>query len=126
MRLLLDTHALLWTLLERKRLSATATEAIEDGANDVFVSVVSVWEIEIKLAKGKLPIPGTLKEALSEQRFESLPVTLRHVLAVESLPRHHRDPFDRMLIAQAQLDGLTLVSSDSEIRHYPVAVLPAS
>jgi PIN domain nuclease of toxin-antitoxin system len=125
LRLLLDTHALVWTLLEQKRLSPVAIDAIEDSANDVFISVVSAWEIEIKLAKGKLPMPGSLGDALSEQRFESLPVTLPHVLAVESLPRHHRDPFDRMLIAQAQLDGMTLVTCDREVRRYPVATLPA-
>ncbi len=126
MKLVLDTHALLWALLEPGRLSPTAAEAITDGANEVFVSVISAWEIEIKRAKGKLPLPSTLKDSLSELRFRPLPVTLSHVFAVESLPRHHRDPFDRMLIAQAQLDGMTLVTADREIRHYPVAVLPAS
>jgi PIN domain nuclease of toxin-antitoxin system len=125
-KLLLDTHALLWALIAPGRLSPTATAAIEDGANDIFASVVSVWEIEIKRAKGKLPIPAPLKDALAEQRFKTLPVTLRDVLAVESLPRRHRDPFDRILIAQAQLEGMTLVTSDREVRHYPVATLPAS
>ena len=126
MKLLLDTHALLWALLAPRRLSPTAADAIEDGANEVFVSVVSAWEIEIKRAKGKLPIQVPLSDALSEQRFKTLPVTLPYVLAVESLPRRHRDPFDRMLIAQAQLEGMTLVTSDREVRHYPVATLPAS
>jgi PIN domain nuclease of toxin-antitoxin system len=126
LRLLLDTHALLWALLAPRRLSPTAADAIEDAANDVFVSVVSTWEIEVKRAKGKLPIPTPLRDALAEQRFKTLPVTLRDVLAVESLPRHHRDPFDRMLIAQAQLEDMTLVTSDREVRHYPVATLPAS
>ena len=126
MKLLLDTHALLWALLAPARLSSTAVEAIEDGANEVFVSVVSAWEIEIKRAKGKLAVTVPLADALSEQRFKALPVTLPYALAVESLPRRHRDPFDRMLIAQAQLEGMTLVTSDREVRHYPVATLPAS
>lgn len=126
MKLLLDTHAFLWTALLRKRLSAAAIDAIEEPANDVFVSVASVWEIEIKRAKGKLPVPDKIEEALSESRFLPLPVTLEHVLTVESLPHHHRDPFDRILIAQAQREGMTLVSSDREFRRYPVAVLPAS
>jgi PIN domain nuclease of toxin-antitoxin system len=126
MRLLLDTHALLWALLAPARLSPTAADAIEDGANEVFVSVVSAWEIEIKRAKGKLPIPVPLSDALAEQRFRTLPVILRYALAVESLPRRHRDPFDRMLIAQAHIEGMTLVTSDREVRHYPVATLPAS
>lgn len=126
MKLLLDTHVLIWTLLERPRLSAAAVDAIGDESNEVFVSVVSAWEIEIKQAKGKLRIPDELGAGLAAQGFQVLPVALRHVLAVESLPRHHRDPFDRMLISQAQLEGMTFVTSDSEIRHYPVAVLPAS
>ena len=126
MKLLLDTHALLWTLIAPKRLSAAAAAAIEDGANETFVSVVSAWEIEIKRAKGKLPVSVPLSDALAEQRFKTLPVTLSYVLAVESLPRRHRDPFDRMLIAQAKLEGMTLVTSDREVRHYPVATLPAS
>jgi PIN domain nuclease of toxin-antitoxin system len=126
LKLLLDTHALLWALIAPGRLSPTAADAIQDGANEVFVSVVSVWEIEIKRAKGKLPIPVPLRDALAAQRLKTLPVTLRDVLAVESLPRRHRDPFDRMLIAQAQLEGMTLVTSDREVRHCPVATLPAS
>jgi PIN domain nuclease of toxin-antitoxin system len=126
LKLLLDTHALLWALIEPARLSPTAADAIEDGANEIFVSVVSAWEIEIKRAKGKLPVSVPLHDALAEQRFKTLAVTLPCVLAVESLPRRHHDPFDRMLIAQAQLEGMTLVTSDREVRHYPVATLPAS
>jgi PIN domain nuclease of toxin-antitoxin system len=125
-RLLLDTNALLWTLLERQRLSSAAMDAIESQANDVFISVVSAWEIEIKRSKGKLHVPPELEAALATQRFDSLPVTMRHAYAVESLPRIHRDPFDRMIIAQAHLDELTIVSSDSDMRRYPVAVLPAA
>lgn len=126
MRLLLDTHVLLWTLLAPERLSPTAAGAIEDGGNEVFVSVVSAWEIEIKRAKGKLSTSMPLRDALAEQRFKALPVTLRDVLGVESLPRRHSDPFDRMLVVQAQFEGLTLITSDREVRHYPVATLPAS
>ena len=126
MKLLLDTHTLIWTLLDQSRFSPTAIAAIRDESNEVCVSVVSAWEIEIKRAKGKLPMPTPVGDALEAQRFATIPVTLDHVLAVESLPRHHRDPFDRMLIAQAQLEGMTFVTSDREIRHYPVAVLPAS
>jgi len=126
LRLLLDTHVLVWSLLRPELLSQTAAEAIEDGTNEVYVSVVSAWEIEIKRAKGKLPLPETLSAALDRLQYRSLPVTLGQVLAVESLPRHHRDPFDRMLIAQAQSEDLTLVTSDRQIRHYPVATLPAA
>jgi PIN domain nuclease of toxin-antitoxin system len=124
-KLLLDTHAFLWTALLAKRLSPVAVDAIEDSENEVFVSAASAWEIEIKRAKGKLQIPDKIEEALLELRFLALSVGLDHVLAVEGLPRHHRDPFDRILIAQAQLEGMTLVTSDRRIREYPVAVLPA-
>lgn len=121
--MLLDTNALIWSLVQRERIPATAMDAIEDEANDVFVSVVSAWEIEIKAAKGKLRAPAGLEDALVAQGFESLPVAMLHAYSVESLPRYHRDPFDRMIVAQAHLEGMTIVTSDSEIRRYPVSVL---
>jgi PIN domain nuclease of toxin-antitoxin system len=124
-KLLLDTNALIWTLLDQEKLAAAAVEAIQDEANDVFVSVISAWEIEIKNARNKLHAPSNLKTALAEQRFNLVQVTLDHALAVESLPSYHRDPFDRMLIAQAQLGGFTLMTSDREFRRYPVATMPA-
>ena len=123
--MLLDTNALLWSLLEKQRLSPSTLDAIGDEANDVFVSVVSVWEVEIKRAKGRLHVPLEIEPTLTAQRFRSLPVTLRHAQAVESLPRHHRDPFDRMLVVQAQLEGMTLVTSDRTMRRYPIATMPA-
>jgi PIN domain nuclease of toxin-antitoxin system len=123
-KLLLDTNALIWTLVRRERIPPIAAEAIEDKANDVYVSVVSAWEIEVKVAKGKLGLPTNLRDALAAQSFEPLAVAVQHVYAVESLPRHHRDPFDRMIIAQAHLAGMTIVTSDREIQNYPVAVLP--
>lgn len=125
LRLLLDTNVLLWLLTEPEHLSSNALEAIENSANAVYVSVVGVWEISIKAAKGKLQTPPDLEMALKQQRFDTLPVTLQHVLAVESLPDHHGDPFDRMLVAQAQAEGLTLVTSDRAMRRYPIAVMPA-
>lgn len=126
MRLLLDTHALLWALVERHRLSRTATAALEDEASQVFVSAISAWEIEIKRASGKLRLPDDLEAVLAKQDFTALPVTMDHAHVVELLPRHHRDPFDRMLIAQAQFEGLTLVTADRTIRtRYSVATLPA-
>lgn len=125
MRLLLDTNALFWTLIEPKRLSSEAASAIEDESNEVYVSVVSAWEIGVKRAKGRLEMPMALGPMLAETRFEALSVTLDHALAVESLPHRHHDPFDRLLVAQAQLENLVLVTSDREIRRYPIAVLPA-
>lgn len=122
-KLLLDTNALIWTLVRRERIPPVALSTIEDEANDVYVSVVSAWEIEVKAAKGRLGLPADLPDALAAQSFESLSVTMQHAYAVESLPRHHRDPFDRMIIAQAHLEDMTIVTSDSEIQNYPVAVL---
>lgn len=123
--MLLDTQVLLWVLMKPRRLSVAATDAIEAGENRVFVSMASPWEISIKAALGNLTPPDDLERQLNEKRFELLPIAIRHTEAVAFLPHHHRDPFDRMLVAQAQVDGLTLVSSDREIRRYPVALLPA-
>jgi PIN domain nuclease of toxin-antitoxin system len=125
LKLLLDTHTLLWTLVEPKRLSAQAIAAIAAGESEVFVSVVSPWEMAIAKARGKMNPPDDLETRLAQSRFELMPVRLRHIRAIESMPHHHSNPFDRMLIAQAQVDGLTLVSADRKIRQYPVSLLPA-
>jgi PIN domain nuclease of toxin-antitoxin system len=125
LRLLLDTNALFWVLTAPDRLSAEATAAIETEANDVFVSVVSPWELAIKASHGKLRAPDDLESQFTEKRFEILPVAMRHTRAVESLPHHHGDPFDRMLVAQAQVDGMTIVTSDRKMRRYQVALMPA-
>jgi PIN domain nuclease of toxin-antitoxin system len=108
------------------RLSATAREAIESSGSDVFVSAVSVWEIEIKRATGKLRAPADLVSRATDAAFAPLPVEWRHGTAAGALPLPPRDPFDRMLVAQAQVEGLTLVTSDPKIAQYPVAVLAAS
>lgn len=124
MRLLLDTHALLWALEAPQRLPPGVRAAIEDTDNDVFASAASAWEIAIKQSLGRLPVPrADLLEALSRASLTELPVTLRHAQATRSLPPIHRDPFDRMLVAQAQTEGLSLVSRDPWVRRYPVTVL---
>lgn len=125
MRLLLDTNALIWLLSEPGRLSDQASTQIEDRSNEVFVSVVSAWEIGVKKAKAKLDVPGDLESMLSRNGLEALPLTLRHGLAIESLPYEHHDPFDRMLVAQAQIEKLTLVTSDRTLRRYAIATMPA-
>jgi PIN domain nuclease of toxin-antitoxin system len=116
-RLLLDTHALLWSLIGSRRLGSVARDAIEDPDNDVYVSPVSAWEIAVKRASGKLPVPPNvaswLPAELAASGFMDLPMTIPHALAVEALPPHHRDPFDRLLVAQARSEGLTLVTSDA-------------
>jgi len=123
MTLLLDTHALLWWLEDPNQLSESAREAIADWKNTVYVSAAVVWEIAIKKALGKLQAPDDLEAAMAVNRFLPLPITVPHALAVRSLPGIHRDPFDRMLVAQASCEGLTLVTEDAAVRRYPVALL---
>lgn len=125
LRLLLDTHTLLWTLAEPDRLSAKALAAITAEDSNVFVSIVSPWEMAIAKARGRMNPPDDLEDRLQQNRFELIPVRMRHVRAIESMPHHHRDPFDRMLIAQAQVDGMTLISVDRKMRQYPVSLMPA-
>lgn len=126
MRLLLDTHAVVWALTEPERVAPEALGMIETSENEVFVSVVSPWELAIKLARRRIELPEIFHEALRDDQFSLLPVTIRHAEAIASLPHHHRDPFDRMLVAQAQVEGLTLVTSDREIRRYAVSIFPAA
>lgn len=123
MNLLLDTHVLIWVFSQDARLSPGAAEAIRDGNNLVFVSAATAWEIAIKKALGKLKVPDNYQEGLSRYRFTPLPITTEHALAVEQLPHHHNDPFDRILIVQAQIERLTLVTHDANIKAYGVSIL---
>lgn len=125
MRLLLDTHVVLWWLDDPNQLSEDAREAIAEPANDVFVSAVTAWEIAIKRSLGKLSAPAGIATAIIDAGFEELPVSFQHAWAVESLPLHHRDPFDRMLIAQAIEENCTLVSRDAAISAYGIPLLVA-
>ena len=125
MRLLLDTHALLWALADDPTLAPDARSAIGDPDNWVAVSAVTGWEVETKRATGKLRAPENLAEAVRKTRFIQLPLTIEHGIAAGRLPRHHKDPIDRMLIAQAQLEGLTIVTRDPRFEPYSVALLPA-
>lgn len=125
MRLLLDTHVLLWALTDDARLRPDVRDRIADGRTEVLVSAASAWEIAIKRALGRLQVPGDLAIQLEAARFEGLDITIDHALAVGDLPDHHRDPFDRLLVAQAQVDRLTLVTHDPQIQRYDVAVLAA-
>jgi PIN domain nuclease of toxin-antitoxin system len=125
--LLLDTHTLLWWLLDAPELSAVARAAIARGGQRVFVSAASSWELAIKYRLGKLPsaadIVENLPRYLRKERFDVLPIGLDHTLAAGALPDMHRDPFDRMLIAQAQINKLQLVSRDAVFADYGVDVL---
>ena len=124
-RFLLDTHALLWTLTEPRKLSKRARAALEDAQNDVFVSPVSAWEIAIKRALGKLRAPDNLEASVKEQGFTPLSLTFHHAEQAGALPPHHGDPFDRMLVAQAQAEGLILVTRDARIPLYGVRTMTA-
>ena len=123
MRLLLDTHVLLWALTDDPHLTADVRDLIIDGTVEVFVSAASAWEITIKQGLGKLRAPDDLPAQLVAARFEALPISVEHAVAVLDLPDHHRDPFDRMLIAQATVEALTIVTHDAQIGRYDVAVL---
>ena len=125
MKLLLDTHVLLWWLDDSALLSVGARQAIENENNTVYVSAAVAWEIVIKRRLGKLNFAHDLEAILTTNRFEPLPVTVSHALAVEQLPDHHKDPFDRLLVAQALQEGFTLVSRDMDIQRYPVSHLAA-
>ncbi|HTU63070.1 MAG TPA: type II toxin-antitoxin system VapC family toxin [Polyangiales bacterium] len=124
MRLLLDTHILLWSALEPERLSNAARIAIEDAENGVYVSAASAWEIAIKQSLGKLeldrPAEHWLLEVLRKSGFEAIDVSVASALRVRALPWHHRDPFDRLLIAQALEENLTLVTHDAKLAVYGV------
>jgi PIN domain nuclease of toxin-antitoxin system len=119
-RLLVDTHALLWWLTDDPGLSEKAREALADPANDVLVSTASVWEIAIKRVLGKLSAPDDLPDHIVAQGFSWLPVGAEHAWQVRDLPPHHRDPFDRLLVAQALSERLPIVSADARFGAYGV------
>lgn len=124
MKLLLDTHTFIWWANEPGKLSKKVLEACENEKNDLILSVVSVWEMQIKIQLGKLELKHPLKRLITKQvntnKLQILPVTLAHVLALEKLPNHHHDPFDRLLIAQSKNEKLLLVSKDSIFSNYSV------
>ena len=126
MKALLDTHTFLWAIAEEGKLSRRAQQ-IYTGPNDLWLSVASVWEILIKVQAGKLPLPKPsgryLVKELSKNQIEVLPITLNHVLKIENLPLHHRDPFDRLLIAQSIEEGWPIITADPWFARYPVDVI---
>ena len=125
MKLLLDTHTFIWWDSDPSKLTPQALALLQDPANVVLLSVVSAWEIQIKRQLGKLQLALPLAELIENQQkngMSILPVNLEHVLAVEKLPLHHKDPFDRLLISQAQSENATLVSRDTEFSLYGIDV----
>ncbi len=125
MNLLLDTHTVLWWLSDDPALSETARAAIADPENTVFLSAVVVWEIRIKQSIGKLDLPDDFGEVLDAQRFAELAVTVDHAHTIAELPAAHRDPFDRMLVAQAMVEHMAIVTRDRSIADYDVEVIVA-
>ncbi|TDX27600.1 PIN domain nuclease of toxin-antitoxin system [Modicisalibacter xianhensis] len=124
-RLLLDTHAFLWWLADDPKLGSRARELIADSQNRVFVSAASIWEISIKKQLGKLEAPDDMERILEEEGFLPLAIEPFHGEQAGNLPMHHRDPFDRMLIAQAQAEGLTLVTADNAFPPYGIRLVSA-
>ena len=129
MKYLLDTHVFLWMALASQRLSPHARATIEDTANALFFSAASAWEIGIKTRLGKLTLPGDaivyVPARIAAFGLTELPISVAHSLGVERLPAHHEDPFDRLLVAQAQIEGLTIITADPAFSAYPVRLLRA-
>lgn len=125
MRLLLDTHVFLWWQADSARLGKHARRAIIK-AEAVFVSAASAWEVAVKSALGKLRLPAPFEQAVEESAMQKLPVLFPHAAALAQLPGHHADPFDRMLLAQARVEGLVLVTADAALAAYGIPVLNAS
>jgi PIN domain nuclease of toxin-antitoxin system len=127
MRVLLDTHAFIWWVTNDSQLSDAARAYIADPDNDVFLSTASAWEIVIKVNIGKLILPeppeSYIPSRLASNQLESLPIQMNHVLQVSALPNHHRDPFDRILIAQSQVEQMPILTADNLIAQYSVNVI---
>ena len=126
MKLLLDTNCWLWWLSEPHKLTSSMQQAIANHENELFLSVASIWEIAIKVATGKLTIPQPLPKLVAEQLsidgIQTLDIRTIHALKIEELPNYHKDPFDRILIAQAICENLTIITGDRQFAAYPVSL----
>jgi PIN domain nuclease of toxin-antitoxin system len=126
MKAILDTHAFMWALAGDARMSRHARDVFA-GSTDLFLSMASIWEILIKVQSGKLNFPRPagpyVLSRLAENRIKTLPISIDHLLAIERLPMHHRDPFDRMLIAQSMEEGWPIITADPKFKQYPVQVI---
>lgn len=127
MRALLDTHAFLWWGLDEARLSDNARAVIRDGRNEILVSAASIWEVAIKASRGRLDVPPDIETYVDDRlrlnRWTELPITARHAIRAAALPRLHGDPFDRVLIAQAQVESLPILTIDAVISQYDVETI---
>ena len=125
-RILLDTHVLLWWLADDPELGTNARDLISNGTNEIYVSAASSWEISIKKRNGKLTGPDNIDGIVQQERFIKLPISLIHGELAGQLPDHHKDPFDRMLIAQAHTEKLTILTADEKIQQYDASVIMAT
>lgn len=123
MRLLLDTHILIWAAIGDERLSKAAEQLIDDEANTLYFSAASIWELTIKGAERTGVIPAVLRKALMDAGYIELSITSDHGLTVGNLPNHHRDPFDRIMVAQAIAEGISLLTHDSAMHAYPPTII---
>ena len=127
MNLLLDTHIFIWSQIEKHKLSAARLQMLEDANNTLYLSLVSLWELQLKIMLGKFKFPKPLAEIVREQRIvndlQILSITSEHIYALENLPFHHKDPFDRLLIAQATVENYTLVSDDPAFSAYSAKLI---
>ncbi len=121
---LLDTHIFIWWMEKNKKLSRDIKSILENPESQIFLSIVSIWEMIIKKSAGKLRLPHNWKTTLKDSRFDILKVNLEHVYLLENLPLLHKDPFDRLLIAQAQAENCVLITDDAKIKKYKVQTLP--
>lgn len=120
---LVDTHIFLWWLNDDKKLKDSIRKVIKNPKNHIYVSIISGWEISVKNRAGKLPLKATLKECFEKAAFEILNINLEHLFLLDKLPSHHKDPFDRMLVAQAKSEKLVILTDDEMIKKYNVKVL---
>lgn len=123
MQYLLDTHIFIWWMEQDKKLSKEIRVFLDDPEIPIFLSVASIWEITIKIGKKKLQLNTDVEKGVLASGFTMLPITLPHVLEVQTLPHHHKDPFDRILVAQAKSEGLVLITDDPSIRRYEVKTI---
>ncbi len=126
MRLLIDTHILIWFLEGNRLLSKPRRQIIANPQNDIFVSIACLWEMAVKISIGKLTLAKPLADVIKQiavEDFEILPISPEHTLQVSTLPFHHRDPFDRIIIAQSQIENLTIITDDDDFKSYGVKVL---
>lgn len=123
MHYLLDTNIFLWSLNDDRRLKHNIRKILKDPLNEIYVSVASGWEISVKHRLGKLPLKTTLLECFRKSTFKVLNINLEHILQLDKLPSHHKDPFDRILISQAKVENLTLITSDQKFRKYRLSII---